>query len=1198
MVPYTATQLTVTPTAADAAATITVNGVAVASGSPSAPINVSGSSTVITVVVVSPDTTVTNTYTLTATHAAPSSNATLASLVPSAGTLSPSFDGATTSYTATVPNAITGLTVTPTTADGAATITVNGSPVTSGSASGTIALNVGPNIITTVVLAEDHSTTTTYTLTVQRTANADLAGLVPSVGTLTPAFAITTYSYTASVPFSAINMTVTPTASDPAAHITVNGSPVTSGSPSAAIVLAVGTNVITTVVTSQDLATTNTYTLTVTRIAPGSRWWDGGTTAIAGNGDGASAGGAGTWDTTIQNWDQGNGLAHAAWVNSDDDSAVFAGTAGTVTVGTAVSASGLRFDTAGYIVTGNTLTLTAGGTITTNANATVSSTLAGTTGITKAGSATLTLTGANTISGGTQLNGGSVLVDVPSTGGVTNGTLTSTALGTGTITLGANATLGSGHYAFSDGNTIGLGNAVAVGTYNLTLAESSAYYKLNVTGVVSGSGTITDNTGTNTVTTLSNNSNTFSGKLIIGGGNTLNFGSMGDGGSVELNNGSWVTTAGAAAMTFNTRFVNLTGSTSGGTITNNATSPSSIIVINTNSQAAAGAKTLTLGGSNTGANESHGSIVNGSGTVALAKAGTSTWNLTGTSTYSGQTSITGGGTLAVNTIDLVGNASALGKPTTAANGIILLGSGANGVGTLAYTGAGNTTDRQIQIGGQDQASHSGGIYNNGTGALTFSAATFTISDPTTAGSAGTRNLTLGGTYAGGSNEIQGVIAANAADSLRPVAIIKAADASIWKLSGVNTYTGTTTVQGGTLILGSDAPSGSAGSLGNATSEVILGVAGGNTAAGIVTGGAFTVGRAIRIPTNNTTDSGTRVLTLGGGTADASVFAGNIFLGTTNQAGRGVTLTAAGGGQVTFAGVIQNPSGMDATSYTVTKAGLGSVILSNANTYTGATSVSAGTLTVTGSLGATAVTVISNATLAGNGNIGGNVTISPGAHHALAVAATPGAQVARAITGTLTMTGSTLDLTAASSPATGTYVLATATTTITGTATTINYNGITGTVSVDNASAPRRLLLTVTAPSGYAGWAVTHAPTGTAKDDYDGDGVSNAVEYVLGGSKTTNDRAKLPQATTSGGNLVFTFLRDQKSIDGATSVAIEVGSDLVNWPNSYAVPDSAAANNPGVSVVKNSSPGFDTVTLTLPQAVGAKFARLKVLVPSP
>jgi hypothetical protein len=131
---------------------------------------------------------------------------------------------------------------------------------------------------------------------------------------------------------------------------------------------------------------------------------------------------------------------------------------------------------------------------------------------------------------------------------------------------------------------------------------------------------------------------------------------------------------------------------------------------------------------------------------------------------------------------------------------------------------------------------------------------------------------------------------------------------------------------------------------------------------------------------------------------------------------------------------------------------------------------------------------------------------------------------------------------------------------------------------------------------YATWAAINATTGTAADDFDGDGVSNGAEYVLGGTKTTNDLSKLPALSTSGGNVTFTFKRDQKSIDGTTTVGIEVGTTLTAWPLTYPVPDGATAANPGVTVVKDTSPGFDTVTLSVPQAPDAKkFARLKVVV---
>ena len=62
----------------------------------------------------------------------------------------------------------------------------------------------------------------------------------------------------------------------------------------------------------------------------------------------------------------------------------------------------------------------------------------------------------------------------------------------------------------------------------------------------------------------------------------------------------------------------------------------------------------------------------------------------------------------------------------------------------------------------------------------------------------------------------GANAANLADNL-----VKAG-AGTMTLSGVNVYTGTTTVSAGTLVAGVNAPSGSAGAFGNATSAITLG----------------------------------------------------------------------------------------------------------------------------------------------------------------------------------------------------------------------------------------------------------------------------------------------------------------------------------------------------------------------------------------
>src|SRR5450830_1265455 len=205
------------------------------------------------------------------TTATTSSVATLAGLSLSAGSLSPSFASATTVYAASVGNAVSSLTVSPTASDSGATVQVNGSTVSSGSASAAISLSVGTNTVTVVVTASDGSTTKTYTVVVTRatatvSSDATLSALTLSVGSLSPAFAATTTSYTATVANSVSSLTVSATLAG-TGTLKVNGS---SGAASGSIALSVGSNTVTVVVTAADGVSTQTYTVTVTRSAAGS----------------------------------------------------------------------------------------------------------------------------------------------------------------------------------------------------------------------------------------------------------------------------------------------------------------------------------------------------------------------------------------------------------------------------------------------------------------------------------------------------------------------------------------------------------------------------------------------------------------------------------------------------------------------------------------------------------------------------------------------------------------------------------------------------------------------------------------------------------------------------------------------------------------------------------------------------------------
>ena len=93
-------------------------------------------------------------------------NADLGGLTISSGTLSPQFSSSDITYTASVDNSVTQVTVTPTASDSSATIAVNGNTVTSGTGYILTGLTVGePNTVTVIVTAQD-STTKTYIITV------------------------------------------------------------------------------------------------------------------------------------------------------------------------------------------------------------------------------------------------------------------------------------------------------------------------------------------------------------------------------------------------------------------------------------------------------------------------------------------------------------------------------------------------------------------------------------------------------------------------------------------------------------------------------------------------------------------------------------------------------------------------------------------------------------------------------------------------------------------------------------------------------------------------------------------------------------------------------------------------------------------------------------------------------------------------
>ncbi len=95
-------------------------------------------------------------------------NANLFDLVSSAGAASSDFRTRTTRYSLFVSDATPSMSVTPTSADAGASVTVNGVPVAPGSPSSPMSLRTGTNVINIIVTARDGVTTNIYTLTVIR----------------------------------------------------------------------------------------------------------------------------------------------------------------------------------------------------------------------------------------------------------------------------------------------------------------------------------------------------------------------------------------------------------------------------------------------------------------------------------------------------------------------------------------------------------------------------------------------------------------------------------------------------------------------------------------------------------------------------------------------------------------------------------------------------------------------------------------------------------------------------------------------------------------------------------------------------------------------------------------------------------------------------------------------------------------------
>jgi autotransporter-associated beta strand protein len=391
------------------------------------------------------------------------------------------------------------------------------------------------------------------------------------------------------------------------------------------------------------------------------------------------------------------------------------------------------------------------------------------------------------------------------------------------------------------------------------------------------------------------------------------------------------------------------------------------------------ARTMTING--TGDTLITGAINASGADHVLTKAGAGTLTVNGTgSSYTGATNISAG-TLAINDFRAVtNNTAAINIGSTATAGTLTIGTS----GTP--TAAGLTTSKVINLAGT-------------TGGATINA-NQSGADPVilnanfTASGTGSKTLTLGGTSTV-DNVVNGIIPNNGVGNL--TSLLKA-DGGKWVLAGANSYTGSTSVLGGTLQLNANAPTTST-IIANG-SAINLGVLANvqNSGGALVFRGDATGATTEALGQLSSLSGSNRITLNGNGFATNLTFAS---LGTV-VAGTGATFgsSGVGGGTLTITGAantngIINPhlyanNGADFASSTVGVVGAasytsiaGALAAGNTLPYLITGASTSGAITVNGGIkfdGSHTLTVSGTTTIRDGANVGtaGGILVANGA----------------------------------------------------------------------------------------------------------------------------------------------------------------------------------------------------------------------------